>query len=300
MRSGFVGVIGRPNVGKSTLINHIIGKKIAITSSKPQTTRNIIQGIYNEEDTQIVFVDTPGIHKPTHKLGKYLNEQAYYTTSDTDLILFLIDASVSLGKGDMYIIEKLIEKQQETKKPVVLVMNKIDKLTNDQILVKINEYKDLYPFDEIVPVSAMKNKNIDTLIKVIKKYLPDEIQYYDKSDITNKPITFTISEIVREKVFELTEEEVPHSITCIVENMEKNNNSYLIQVAIIVDRDSLKKIVIGKNGSKLKEVGIRARKELEELLGKKVFLETYVKTIKKWRDKEKYLQEFGFNDYNNE
>lgn len=300
MRSGFVGVIGRPNVGKSTLINHIIGKKIAITSSKPQTTRNIIQGIYNEEDTQIVFVDTPGIHKPTHKLGKYLNEQAYYTTSDTDLILFLIDASVLLGKGDMYIIEKLIEKQQETKKPVILVMNKIDKLTNDQILVKINEYKDLYPFDEIVPVSAMKNKNIDTLIKVIKKYLPDEIQYYDKSDITNKPITFTISEIVREKVFELTEEEVPHSITCIVENMEKNNNSYLIQVAIIVDRDSLKKIVIGKNGSKLKEVGIRARKELEELLGKKVFLETYVKTIKKWRDKEKYLQEFGFNDYNNE
>ena len=296
MRSGFVGVIGRPNVGKSTLINHIVGKKIAITSSKPQTTRNIIQGIYNEEDTQIVFVDTPGIHKPNHKLGKYLNEQAYYTTGDTDLLLFLVDASVSLGRGDMYVLEKL----KQANKPVILVLNKIDKLTNDQILLKINEYKDLYEFNEIVPVSAMKNKNIDTLIKVIKNYLPDEIQYYDKNDVTNKPLTFTISEIVREKVFELTDEEVPHSLTCIVENMEKNNNSYLIQVAIIVDRDSLKKIVIGKNGSKLKEVGIRARKELEQLLNKKIYLETYVKTIKNWRDKEKYLQEFGFEDFKSE
>ena len=296
MRSGFVGVIGRPNVGKSTLINQIIGKKIAITSSKPQTTRNIIQGIYNEEDTQIVFVDTPGIHKPNHKLGKYLNEQAYYTTGDTDVLLFLIDASVSLGKGDMFVLEKL----KETNKPVILVINKIDKLTSDQILLKINEYKDLYDFNEIVPVSAMKNKNIDTLIKVIKNYLPDEIQYYDKKDFTNKPLTFTISEIVREKVFELTDEEVPHSLTCVVENMGKNNNSYLIQVAIIVDRDSLKKIVIGKNGSKLKEIGIRARKELEELLNKKIYLETYVKTIKNWRDKEKYLQEFGFQDFKNE
>lgn len=296
MRSGFVGVIGRPNVGKSTLINHIVGKKIAITSSKPQTTRNMIQGIYNEEDTQIVFVDTPGIHKPNHKLGKYLNEQAYYTTGDTDLLLFVVDASVSLGKGDLYVLDRI----KKVKKPVILVLNKIDQLSSDQILLKINEYKDLYDFAEIVPVSAMKTKNIDTLIKVIKNYLPDQIQYYDKNDITNKPITFTIAEIVREKVFELTEEEVPHSLTCVVENIEKNNNSYLIQVAIIVDRDSLKKIVIGKNGSKLKEVGIRARKELEELLGKKVYLETYVKTIKNWRDKEKYLQEFGFDDFKSE
>ena len=288
MRSGFVGVIGRPNVGKSTLINHIIGKKIAITSNKPQTTRNIIQGIYNDDETQIVFVDTPGIHKPNHKLGKYLNEQAYYTTGDTDVLLFVVDASVSLGTGDKYILEKIKES------------NKIDKLTRDDILVKINEYKDLYNFAEIVPVSAMKTRNIDTLIKVLKNYLPDEIQYYDKNDITNKPLTFTISEIVREKVFELTEEEVPHSLTCVVENMEKNNNSYLIQVAIIVDRDSLKKIVIGAHGSKIKEVGIRARKELEELLNKKVYLETYVKTIKNWRDKEKYLQEFGFNEFQDE
>lgn len=296
MRSGFVGVIGRPNAGKSTLINHIIGKKIAITSSKPQTTRNIIQGIYNEEDTQIVFVDTPGIHKPNHKLGKYLNEQAYYTTGDTDLLLFVVDASVPLGRGDEYVLEKI----KKSNKPVILVLNKIDELNKEQIYLKIKDYSELYDFNEIVPVSALKGKNIDTLINVIKDYLPDQIQYYDKNDITNKPLTFTISEIVREKVFELTEEEVPHSLTCIVENMEKNKNNYLVQVAIIVDRDSLKKIVIGKNGSKLKEVGIRARKELEQLLNSKVYLETYVKTIKNWRDKEKYLQEFGFNDFKNE
>jgi len=292
MRSGFVGVIGRPNVGKSTLINDIIGKKIAITSNKPQTTRNIIQGIYNEEDTQIVFVDTPGIHKPNHKLGKYLNKQAYYTTGDTDLLLFLIDASSDLGKGDLYIIEKL----KELDKPVILVMNKIDKLTNDEILLKIAEYKDLYDFSEIVPVSALKSRNVKTLVDVIKKYLPDNIKYYGDNDVTNKPITFMISEIVREKVFHLTDEEVPHSITCIVEHMERNNNSYNINVVIIVDRDSLKKIIIGKNGSKIKEIGIRARKELEEYLGRKVYLETFVKTIKKWRDKEKYLQEFGFKE----
>lgn len=293
MKSGFVGVIGRPNVGKSTLINNIVGKKIAITSNKPQTTRNIIQGIYNDQDTQIVFIDTPGIHKPNHKLGKYLNEQAYYTTTDADILLFIVDASMSLGTGDKYVLEKI----KEANKPTILIINKIDKLSKDDILLKINEYKDLYDFKEIIPVSALKKKNIETLIKVLRNYLPDEIQYYDKNDITNKPLTFTVSEIIREKVFELTEEEVPHSLTCIVENMEKNNNSYLIQATIIVDRDSLKKIIIGSRGSKIKEIGIRARKELEELLNKKVYLETYVKTIKNWRDKEKYLQEFGFNEF---
>lgn len=295
MKSGFVSLVGRPNVGKSTLLNNIIGTKVAITSNKPQTTRNMIQGIYNEEDTQIIFVDTPGIHKPTHKLGKYLNRQAYYSIDDVDVILMLIDASKTLGTGDKYVIDKL----KETKKTVILVINKIDKLTRDEILIKINEYKDLYPFKEIVPVSAIstKNNNIDTLIKVIKNYLPDNIRYYDENQITNKPLTFTIAEIVREKVFSLTEEEVPHSLTCIVENIEKDKNSYHINVAIIVDRDSLKKIIIGKQGSKIKEIGIRARKEIENMLGKKVYLETYVKTIKKWRDKEKYLQEFGFNEF---
>ena len=293
MRSGFVGLVGRPNVGKSTLLNSIVGKKVAITSNKPQTTRNNIQGIYNDDDTQIIFVDTPGIHKPSHKLGEMLNKQAYYSATDVDVILFLVDASMSLGKGDMFVLDKLKEKN----KPVILVINKIDKITHDDILLKINEYKDLYDFAEIVPVSAIKKNNVDDLIKTIKKYLTDEIPYYCKNDITNKPLTFSIAELVREKVFELTDQEVPHSITCVVADMKKDKNAYYIIVDIIVDRDNLKNIIIGKQGRMVKEIGIRARKDIEELLGKKVYLETYVKTIKKWRDKEKYLQEFGFTDF---
>lgn len=293
MKSGFVSLVGRPNAGKSTLLNSIIGKKVAITSNKSQTTRNNIQGIYHEEDTQIVFVDTPGIHKPNHKLGSYLNKQAYYSATDVDVILFLIDASKEFGRGDEFVLNKI----QEAKKPIILVVNKIDKLTNEEILTKINEYKEIYEFADIVPVSALKKNNTKELIKTIKQYLTDEIKYYEDDQITNKPITFMISEIVREKIFELTEEEVPHSLTCIVENIEKDKNSYHINVAIIVDRDALKRIIIGKQGSMIKEIGIRSRKELEEFLGKKVYLETYVKTIKKWRDKEKYLQEFGFNEF---
>ena len=293
MKSGFVSLVGRPNVGKSTLLNSIIGTKVAITSNKPQTTRNVIQGIYNEEDTQIIFVDTPGVHKPNHKLGKYLNKQVYSNIDDVDAILMLVDGSQELGSGDKYILEKLKEKNI----PIILVINKIDKLTHDEILLKIAEYKDLYEFSEIVPLSALKNNNVDELIKTIKNYLKDEIKYYEDNQITNKPLTFTIAEIVREKVFELTHEEVPHSLTCIVENIEKDKSSYHINVAIIVDRDSLKKIIIGNRGSKIKEVGIRARKELEILLNKKIYIELNVKTIKKWRDKEKYLQEFGFNDF---
>lgn len=293
MKSGFVSLVGRPNVGKSTLINSLIGKKIAITSNKPQTTRNVIQGIYNEEDTQIIFVDTPGVHKPNHKLGNYLNKQAYYSINDVDVILFLIDITEEFGRGDTFVLEKI----KETKKPIILVLNKIDKVSNEEILKKINEYKEIYPFDEIVPVSAYKKNNTKELIKTIKKYLTDEIKYYDDNFITNKPITFMISEIVREKIFELTKDEVPHSLTCIVENMEKDKNGYHINVAVIVDRDALKKIIIGKQGNMIKEIGIKSRKELEELLGKKIYLETYVKTIKNWRDKEKYLQEFGFNDF---
>lgn len=293
MRSGFVSLIGRPNVGKSTLMNSIIGRKVAITSSKPQTTRNMIQGIYNDEKTQIVFVDTPGIHKPNHKLGTYLNEQAYFSINDVDVVLMLLDISEEFGTGDSFVLEKI----KEAKKPVILILNKIDKVTNEEILKKIDEYKDLYHFDEIIPISAMKGRNIKDLIETLRKYLPDSVRYYEEHQITNKPLTFMISEIVREKAFELTEQEVPHSLTCIVENIERKKDSYYIQSAIIVDRDSLKRIVIGSHGSKVKEIGIRARKELEEFLGKKVYLEIFVKTIPKWRDKEKYLQEFGFHEF---
>ena len=293
MKSGFVSLIGRPNVGKSTLLNSIIGKKIAITSDKPQTTRNIIEGIYNASDTQIVFVDTPGIHKPKYKLGKYLNKQAYYSIDDVDVVVFLVDASEELGKGDLYIIEKL----KEIDKPVILILNKIDKIKKEQILLKIDEYKDLYNFKEIIPLSALKKDNIKTLLEVLNKYLPDNIKYFDDDVYTNKRLEFLISEIVREKVFNLTNEEVPHSVTCVVEQIKRKKNNYSINVAIIVDRDSLKKIIIGKQGSMIKEIGIEARKDLEELLGKKVYLELFVKTIKNWRDKEKYLQEFGFKDF---
>lgn len=293
MKSGFVTLIGRPNVGKSTLLNSIIGKKVAITSDKPQTTRNIIQGIYNEEETQIVFVDTPGIHKPNHKLGTYLNKQAYYSIEDVDIVLFLIDASMGLGPGDKFIIERL----QTIEKPVILIINKIDKLSRNQLLEKITEYKDLYNFAEIIPVSALKKDNVQTVVKVLKNYLPDTVQFYDKADITNKSTEFLIGEIIREKVFELTEEEVPHSITCYIEHVEKNKTNYVLNGVIVVDRDSLKRIIIGRQGQKIKEIGIRARKDIEELLGKQVYLELYVKTIKKWRDKESSLVEFGFTDF---
>lgn len=293
MKSGFVGIIGRPNVGKSTLINSIVGKKVAITSNKPQTTRNIIQGIYNEDKVQIVFVDTPGIHKPVNKLGKTLNRQAYYSIDDTDIILFLVDAFEGLGKGDIYILDKL----KEIDKPVILVINKIDKIPHSEILNRINDYKDLYDFAEIVPVSSITKSNVDDLIDTLKKYLPDNIKYYGEDSITNKSIDFLMAEIVREKVFNYTEEEVPHSITCVTDSVEIGKTSYNIRISIIVDRDSLKKIVIGKQGEMIKKIGIESRKDLERLLNKNVYLELFVKTVKKWREKDKYLNEFGFNDF---
>lgn len=293
MRSGFVGLVGRPNVGKSTLMNEMVGSKIAITSNKPQTTRNLIQGIYNDSDTQIIFVDTPGIHKPNHKLGTVLNKQAYYSMDDVDVILFLVDASVPFGKGDQFILERL----KETNKPILLILNKIDQMTNEQILMKLEECRHYYDFAEIVPVSALKHRNVDHLVEVIRPYLTDEVRYYGENQVTNHPLTFTIAELVREKVFQLTEEEVPHSLTCVVESIEKGKTSSTIHVAIIVDRESLKKIIIGAHGSKIKEIGTRARKDIEELLGTKIYLELFVKVIPKWRDREKYLMEFGFHDF---
>lgn len=292
MKSGFVSLIGRPNVGKSTLLNAIVEHKVAITSNKAQTTRNLIQAVYNDESTQIVFVDTPGIHKPKEKLGRILNKQSYSLMHDVDAILFVIDASSRLGPGDRKIIEDLKGK----KSPIILVMNKIDRITNEQLMLMINQYKDLLDFADIVPVSAMKYDNIDTLIKVIKKYLTDNVKYYDDDTITSSSKYFMISELVREKLLHLTIEEVPHSLTCITTNYDEQPDIVHINVDIIVDRDAIKKIVIGKQGARLKKVGTLARADIEELLGKKVYLELYVKTIKKWRDKEKYINEFGFNE----
>lgn len=292
MKSGFVSLIGRPNVGKSTLVNQIVGTKVAIISNKPQTTRNIIKGIYNDDDSQIVFIDTPGIHKPNNKLGKTLNKQAYYGMNDADIILFLVDASEELGTGDKYILEKLAE----VKTPVILVLNKIDKLNNEQIFKAIDTYKDLYSFAEIVPVSALENDNIERLISVIKKYIPENVKYFNDDEVTNLSKQFMISEYVREKLFKYLKQEVPHSITCVTASYEEKENITNIGVDIIVDRDSLKKIVIGKDGSLLKTVGQESRKDIEELLGKKVYLELYVKTVDNWREKERSLREFGILD----
>lgn len=295
MKSGFVGIIGRPNVGKSSLLNTIMGKKIAITSNKPQTTRNNIQGIYNDEETQMVFVDTPGIHKPKNKLGKLLNKEAYFSMNDTDVILFVVDISTPLGKGDKFIIDML----SEVNKPVILVLNKIDRLPKEQILLKIAEYKDLYNFAEIVPISAIKKDNVDRLLDVIKKYLNDNMRYYDEETYTNSSTEFIIAELIREKILNLTDEEIPHSITCVVEKIEYEKNIVNINGLIIVDRESLKKIIIGKQGTMIKEIGSLARNDIELLLGKKVYLELYVKVLPKWRDKDRYLQQLGFTEFNN-
>ena len=292
MHSGFVSVVGRPNVGKSTLINSIIGSKVAITSNKPQTTRNIIQGIYNDDESQIVFVDTPGIHKPTSKLSKTLNNQAYYSIHDTDFIMFVVDSS-GLGKGDEFVLGEI----KKANKPVVLVINKIDLISKEELIKLVTDYSKLYDFSDIVPISAIKKNNIKELVKVLKKYLPDEVLYYGKNDITNKSIEFQIAEIVREKVFNATFDEVPHSITCVTDSIIRNNNAYNILVSIIIDRESLKKIILGSRGERIKKIGTSARIEIEALLGKKVYLELFVKTVKKWREKEKYLTEYGFNEY---
>lgn len=292
MKSGFVGIIGRSNVGKSTLINNLIGRKVAITSDKVQTTRNIIQGIYNDDDSQIVFVDTPGIHKPTHKLGTYLNKEAYFSIDDVDIILFVVDGSVSVGPGDRFVIDKL----KDVDKSVILVINKIDKMTNEYIMKKILEYKDLYDFKEIVPMSALKGKNRDELIKTIKEYLPDSVKYYGDDVFTNKPVQFLISELIREKIFNLTREEIPHSVTVVIEQMKRKNGTLIINAMIVVDRDAVKKIIVGHNGFMIKEIGSLARCDIEELLGEKVYLELFVKTIDSWRDMDKYLKEFGYND----
>ncbi len=296
MKSGFVSIIGRPNTGKSTLLNQIIKEKVAIISSKPQTTRNLIQGIYNEDDTQIVFVDTPGIHKPVDKLGVALNSQAYYSINDVDVVLFVVDASVSYGKGDKFIIDKLVD----LKKPVFLILNKIDKLTDEEILLKINEYKDQYEFAEIIPLSALKDDNVDKLIKVLKDYLPDNFKYFMNGETTTAELDFRLSEIVREKIFIHTEEEVPHSISCKLIGYEEEDNIAKIYVDIIVDRDSLRKIIVGAHGSMIKTIGHEARLDMEKLLNKKVYLELYCKTIKKWREKEKYIKDLGYLINNDE
>jgi GTP-binding protein Era len=291
MRSGFVSIVGRPNVGKSTLLNSIIDRKISITSKVSGTTRNIIEGIYTKDDVQIIFVDTPGISKPINKLGKVLNKQAYALTKDVDAILLVVDIESGIGKGDKYLMENVLNNDI----PVILVINKIDRVTNEVLIKAINEYKDCH-FAEIVPISALTDDNISHLVQVIKKYLKDDIKYYEDDIFTNNSAKFMASEIVREKLLQNTKEEIPHSITCYTSNLDTKKDIVEISVDIIVDRKGIKKIIIGSGGEMIKKIGILARRDLEEMFGKKVFLDLYVKVIENWKDKEKYLKELGFFD----
>ncbi len=293
MKCGFVSLVGRPNVGKSTLLNSILGMKLAITSDVSGTTRNVIQGIYNDDDSQIIFVDTPGIHKPTRKLESLMNKRAYDNTEGVDVILFLVDIASGFGRGDEFILNRIKDRDI----PVFLLLNKVDQVKNKEKLLKdIDNLKDKYDFKEIIPISATKKDNIDVLIKCIKKYLDESEAIYSEEDLTNVSTRFMMAELVREKILELTHDEIPHTVTCYVENYEEDNKIVHIQVLIVVDRDNIKKIIIGKQGSMLKEIGTRARHDMEEFLGKKVFLETYVKTLKNWRDQEKYFIELGLKD----
>ncbi len=292
MKSGFVSIVGRPNVGKSTLLNAILARKIAITSNVAGTTRNIIEGIYNMPDCQIIFVDTPGVSKPLNKLGKVLNKQAFALTKDVDAIMLVVDIASGIGKGDKFLMDSL----KNNKVPVILVINKIDKVSKETLIMAINEFKD-YNFAEIVPVSAKENDNVAHLITVIQKYLKDDVKYYDDKTITSSSTSFMVSEIVREKLLQNTMDEIPHSITCHTIKLENKKDIVNISVDIIVDKQNIKKIIIGSGGEMLKRIGILARRELEEMFNKKVYLELYVKVIEDWKDKEKYLKELGFFDY---
>ena len=294
MKSGFVAVVGRPNAGKSTLVNTIVGEKVAITSSKAHTTRNNIQGIYNDEDSQIIFIDTPGIHKPVQTLGKYMNKQVYYSLEDADVILFMIDVTEKFGRGDKFVLDKI----KEYKGNIFLILNKVDMIKKEKLFPIIEELSKEYDFKEIIPVSALKEDNIKDLINTIKKYLKEGDKYYSEDYYTDKSINFMVSELVREKVLRLTNEEVPHAVTCVVEDYKESEKSVHINVMIIVEREGIKKILVGHNGSMIKEIGTKAREDIEKLVGKKVYLELFVKVINNWREKEKYLIEFGFKEEN--
>lgn len=294
--SGFVAIIGRPNVGKSTFLNRVIGEKIAIMSDKAQTTRNKIQGIYTREDAQIVFIDTPGIHKPHSQLGDFMVQSALSTLNEVDAVLFMVNATQKRGKGDDFIIERL----KKVHKPIYLVINKIDKIHPDKLLDIITEYKDTLDYKEVYPISALQGNNVPELIDNLVADLPEGPQYYPDDQITDHPERFIAGELVREKVLQLTREEVPHSVAVVVDRIKRETDEkVLVQATIIVERPSQKGIIIGKGGKMLKEIGIRARKDIELMLGDKVYLELWVKVQPNWKDRQVDLQALGYkqDDY---
>lgn len=292
-KSGFVTLIGRPNVGKSTLMNHLIGQKIAITSDKPQTTRNRIQTVYTDERGQIIFLDTPGIHKAKNKLGEYMVSVAEHTLKEVDVILWLVEPTTYIGAGERHIAEQL----NQVKTPIILVINKIDTVKNqDEILTFISTYKDICEFAEIVPVSALKDKNTDLMLELIYKYLPSGPQYYDEDTVTDQPMRQISAELIREKALRLLNDEIPHGIAVTIEKMKERDNGILdIEATIVCERDSHKGIIIGKGGSMLKKIGTAARREIEALMDTKVNLQLWVKVRKEWRDSELYMKNYGYN-----
>ena len=290
-KSGFVTLIGRPNVGKSTLMNSLIGQKIAITSNKPQTTRNRIQTVYTSEEGQIVFVDTPGIHKAKNKLGDYMVNVAERTLQEVDVVLWLVEPSNFIGAGEQHIIEQL----SKVSTPVILVINKIDTVKKEELLGFIDTYRKEMDFDEIVPVSALKKENTDELIKCIMKYLPYGPAFYDEDTVTDQPQRQIVAEMIREKALRCLDEEIPHGIAVTIEKMKWRGNIVDIEATIICERESHKGIIIGKQGSMLKKIGMNARKDIENMLESKVNLQLWVKVKKDWRDSEFLLKNFGYN-----
>ena len=290
-KSGFVTIVGRPNVGKSTLLNHIIGEKITITSNKAQTTRNQIQGIHTTDSEQIVFIDTPGVHKPKHQLGRFMVKSALSTLNEVDIILFMINVSEKMGPGDRFIMERL----KTVESPVFLVMNQIDKVHPDELLPMIESYQKELDFDEIIPISAMDGNNVDRLLEVISSYLKEGPQYYPEDQISDHPEYFIVEELIREKVLELTREVIPHSVAVKTESMEKIDNDMIeIRAVIVIERSSQKGIIIGKRGSMLKEIGTRARKDIQKLLGNKIYLDLWVQVKDDWRNTPRHLGDFGY------
>ena len=290
-KSGFVSIIGRPNVGKSTLLNRIVGQKVAIMSDVPQTTRNKIQGVVTSDDSQIVFIDTPGIHKPQTRLNDFMLKSAYSTFNEVDLVLFMVNAAEKRGAGDNFILEKL----KNLRTPKFLVINKIDQVKPEELLKIIMDYTSDNEFNEVIPISAIQGNNVDEMMVTIKKYMPEGPQFYPDDQVTDHPEYFVVSEFIREKILQLTKEEVPHSVAVVVESMLRNEDDKVhVHATIIVDRTSQKGIIIGKGGKMLQEIGVRARRDIEAMLGDKIYLELWVKVQKDWRDKQSYLQDYGY------
>jgi GTP-binding protein Era len=290
-KSGFVTIIGRPNVGKSTLLNYIIGEKLSIISNKPQTTRNAIQAIYTKEDYQIVFLDTPGMHKPKHKLGEYMVNVAQKTLNEVDVVLFLINPEDEIGLGDKHIMEQL----KNTKTPVMMVLNKIDTVKREKVAKTIENYTKEFKFKEVVPISAINGENVDTLIKLLVDNLPEGPQYFPSDMITDQPEKFVISEIIREKILRNMEDEVPHGTAVEVVQMKEEGRLININATIYCEKDSHKAMIIGKGGQKIKKIGESARIDIEKLLGSKVYLELWVKVKKDWRDSPSTLKTLGYS-----